>query len=467
MHFMTVIELIVFIAFLLLIAGIVLFLTHLHKRFFNYNSLVELFLHILRSYFLLAIFVIPVTYYFFPKIELRQIWLGLIVLLIFHIFSAVLFFIIHKKKVDFFESDTDTASATQNESASSINSFILDDKLKESILDKLTFRNDKDFNKQVPEFYDQFQWINNSSDIKNDQGKSGIGLYTPLDQIKDINAFFIKSNQILNQNGLLSVRITPLEYKEEKLKDDLGNLIFKLAYPFYFFWYRALPKMRIVGPVCLFLTGGRNRWISKTEIAGRMYYCGFDLLFSIMKGSDYLLIARKSHPPLLSKIPSYHGLITLERVGYKGKIIKIHKLRTMYPYSEFLQKKVFEENQISTTGKFNNDYRITNLGRFFRKYWIDEFPQLLEWSRGYIKLVGIRAMSKHFFSLYPDRYKALYKQVKPGIFSPLFDENNTGFNDIVKIEQAYLESYLKQPIITDIKYFFFIIFQILKGTRSK
>jgi lipopolysaccharide/colanic/teichoic acid biosynthesis glycosyltransferase len=200
---------------------------------------------------------------------------------------------------------------------------------------------------------------------------------------------------------------------------------------------------------------------------GRLYYCGFDVLSTLKKDPYFMLIARKAHDPLISKEPSYHALITLERVGLKGEIIKIHKLRTMYPYSEFLQKKVYEENRLASTGKFNNDYRITDLGRIFRKYWIDELPQLLDWLRGYIKIVGIRAMSRHFFSLYPDDYKTLYKKVKPGILAPLFDEKNDGFEDIVKIEQHYLESYLGKPIATDIKYFFLIIFQIIKGTRSK
>jgi lipopolysaccharide/colanic/teichoic acid biosynthesis glycosyltransferase len=215
------------------------------------------------------------------------------------------------------------------------------------------------------------------------------------------------------------------------------------------------------------ITYGKSKWISKTEIMGRLYYCGFDVLKSFMQKQYLMIIARKTHSPLLSKEPSYHAIVALERVGYHGNMIKIHKLRTMYPYSEFLQKKVFEENQLSSTGKFNNDYRITNLGRFFRKYWIDELPQLLEWLRGYIKIVGIRAMSRHYFSLYPIEYQTLYKNVKPGILSPLFDEKNAGFDEIVKTEQEYLKSYVKHPIVTDLRYFFLIIFLIVRGTRSK
>jgi lipopolysaccharide/colanic/teichoic acid biosynthesis glycosyltransferase len=149
-----------------------------------------------------------------------------------------------------------------------------------------------------------------------------------------------------------------------------------------------------------------------------------------------------------------------------GNIIKIRKIRSMYPYSEFLQKDVFESNQLDTSGKFNDDPRITGIGKFIRKYWIDEIPQFFELLSGKIKLVGIRAMSEHYFSLYSDDYKQLYYQVKPGIISPIFDDN-CPFSEIERIEKEYLISYIESPLRTDVKYFFKTILKILKGTRSK
>jgi lipopolysaccharide/colanic/teichoic acid biosynthesis glycosyltransferase len=139
----------------------------------------------------------------------------------------------------------------------------------------------------------------------------------------------------------------------------------------------------------------------------------------------------------------------------------------MYPYSEFIQKKVYEDAQLTSTGKFENDFRITKIGKLLRKYWVDEIPQLLDWLRGKIKLVGIRAMSQHYFGLYPKEYQELYYKVKPGIISPIFDEKTIGFAEIVRIEQKYLESYLINPIRTDIKYFFITLKHVLKGVRSK
>ena len=67
----------------------------------------------------------------------------------------------------------------------------------------------------------------------------------------------------------------------------------------------------------------------------------------------------------------------------------------------------------------------------------------------------IVATSPQFLSLYPQKVYDLYIQIKPGLVPPIFDESTDGFDDIVKIELAYLERYLKAPIKTDIQYFWY------------
>ena len=208
--------------------------------------------------------------------------------------------------------------------------------------------------------------------------------------------------------------------------------------------------------------------MSRVEVWGRLAYCGFDMVQEKVIGTEIYLIARKTKTPADNPKPSWYPVITLDRVGLYGQIIKIHKIRTMYPYSEFLQKRVFEENKLSATGKFNEDYRVTRAGRIMRKYWLDELPQCIDWLRGEIKLVGIRAMSLHFFSLYPREYQELFISVKPGILSPVFDADTPDFNQIVETESQYLRSYVNRPVHTDISYFFKAIDQIiLRGTRSQ
>jgi lipopolysaccharide/colanic/teichoic acid biosynthesis glycosyltransferase len=182
---------------------------------------------------------------------------------------------------------------------------------------------------------------------------------------------------------------------------------------------------------------------------------------------ELFLIAQKAADPIRTRRPSYYPIIALERVGLGGHIIRAHKVRTMYPFSEFLQQDIHEAHSLGTTGKFAGDSRITRYGRFLRKYWLDETPQILDWWRGDIKLIGLRAMSRHYFSLYPPEFQALYLKVKPGLVPPVFGESTRGFQDIVDIERRYLESYLRRPVRTDIGSFLGTLHDIvLKGVRS-
>jgi lipopolysaccharide/colanic/teichoic acid biosynthesis glycosyltransferase len=288
-----------------------------------------------------------------------------------------------------------------------------------------------------------------------------------LNDLQDINSELEKIYSGLNNGGYLLVPYTELGTFE-------NNYLYSGLKPFQFFrkihyylYHRAMPKIPYINLLYKAISGGKNKVISKAEAWGRLCYSGFDVDEELLTGNITLIKARKTFTRSENPNPSFSPVITLNRVSLGGHIIKIHKVRSMYPYSEFLQKKVFEMSNLSSTGKFNNDFRITVFGKLFRKYWIDELPQLADWLSGEIKLVGIRAMSQHYFSLYTKEYQELYFKVKPGIFSPIFDEKTASFEDIQRIEQEYLESYIKQPLMTDVRYFFKTISHILKGVRSK
>lgn len=81
------------------------------------------------------------------------------------------------------------------------------------------------------------------------------------------------------------------------------------------------------------------------------------------------------------------------RVGKNGKLFKMYKFRSMVKDAhEILQKnpellKQYKKNSY----KIQGDPRITSVGRFIRKYSIDEFPQFVNILRGEMTLVGPRA----------------------------------------------------------------------------
>ena len=186
-----------------------------------------------------------------------------------------------------------------------------------------------------------------------------------------------------------------------------------------------------------------------------------------MIGSTLYFIAQKLNTISTEETPSYSPIVKLKRVGLDGKIITIYKFRTMHPYSEFIQKDVFEDQNLNPYGKFNSDFRITNWGRVLRKLWIDELPQLYNWIRGDITLVGVRALSEHYLSLYPKDLQELRTQLKPGLVPPYYADMPKSFDEIIKSERKYLEKKKAKPFSTDFIYLSEALMNIVfRGARS-
>ena len=138
----------------------------------------------------------------------------------------------------------------------------------------------------------------------------------------------------------------------------------------------------------------------------------------------------------------------------------------MHPYSEFIQEDVFKQNKLNDAGKLANDFRLTNWGKFLRKYWIDELPQFLNFLKGDVVLIGPRALSKHF-SLYPKDLQLLRTSIRPGLIPPYYADMPKNFDEIIQSERSFLLKKAKNPNLTPIKYFFKSIFNIIiKGARS-
>jgi lipopolysaccharide/colanic/teichoic acid biosynthesis glycosyltransferase len=227
------------------------------------------------------------------------------------------------------------------------------------------------------------------------------------------------------------------------------------------------PNLPLLRKVYYAFSSGKKRAISFPEALGRLYYCGFEICNYETSENFIYFVAKKITEPAAKGNPLYGPLIKLKRVGKGGKIINVYKLRTMHPYSEFIQKYVYEKNQLAEGGKIKRDFRVTSWGKYFRKYWLDEWPMLINLMRGDLKIVGVRPISAHYLSLYSEELRQLRHKFKPGILPPFYYDLPKTLDEIIGSEIRYLMAYSRNPVKTDIKYFFRIIGNILlKKARS-
>jgi lipopolysaccharide/colanic/teichoic acid biosynthesis glycosyltransferase len=112
---------------------------------------------------------------------------------------------------------------------------------------------------------------------------------------------------------------------------------------------------------------------------------------------------------LAIKIESHGPVFFIQpRLGLNGSIFRIYKFRSMVTDQSSFQK---------TTKVYENDPRITRVGKFLRKTSLDEIPQLFNIIKGEMSFIGPRPPLPYFPKKYED-YTDFEKQrfiVKPGI----------------------------------------------------
>ena len=105
-----------------------------------------------------------------------------------------------------------------------------------------------------------------------------------------------------------------------------------------------------------------------------------------------------------------------ERVGYRGKPLRILKLRTMVADSDDVEKHLSPEQlaQWRSERKVEDDPRVTRVGRFLRRTSLDELPQFLNVLAGSMSIVGPRPVVADELPAYGTDVDA-FLSMKPGI----------------------------------------------------
>lgn len=285
---------------------------------------------------------------------------------------------------------------------------------------------------------------------------------------KKLNNYFNLINKSLVIGEIYEDDFESYNHRNKKIINGSFYPLNKFLLIFDVFFHRIIPKLKIFKKIYFKLTNGKNRAFSKAEIYGRLYYCGFEIVQEKNLNDRVFFSARKIKENKIIKSLNYGLFIKLERLGKYNKIFKVYKIRTMSPYSEYLQKYIFNKNKLDLDGKIKNDFRISSKGKILRKFWIDELPMIFNIFKGQMKLVGVRPISKHYFNLYDKELQDLRSQCKPGFIPPFYVDLPSTFDEIMESEKKYLKSYKKHPLKTDLKYFV-IAFKnvLLGGVRSK
>ena len=306
----------------------------------------------------------------------------------------------------------------------------------------------------------------NIDTLKNDSLQLLINRHK-FNDFKRLNDYLRLINSKIELGGYISGCGETIDVIYEKYMNNYSKPIGLLLYGIHFIFKRVIPKLPVTKELDYVFSRGRNRTISRTEILGRLVYCGFKVIKTFKYNNKFYFIAAKVNVPYEKENPSYGPFISLKRIGRNGEIINIYKFRTMHPYAEYIQDYVFEKNNLEKGGKMKNDFRITGWGKIFRKLWIDELPQFINFFRGDIKLVGVRALSPHYFNLYPKDFQEYRIKFKPGLLPPYYVDLPESMEEIVASEKKYLEAYSKYKFLIDIKYATIIMFNIIfRGKRS-
>lgn len=289
-----------------------------------------------------------------------------------------------------------------------------------------------------------------------------------LNDVRWINRYFLTAHTRLEAGGYLVGHAQTIATRRGYYAYRYPRPFDSIFYSLNFLWHRACPKLPWIQKFYFAVTKGRNRLISRAEILGRLYFCGFKVLAEEEIGHRFYFVAQKVKEPSFDENPTYGPLIKLRRFGQGGRPLEVLKFRTMFPYSEYLQEYVYEHQQLDRGGKFNNDFRVTGWGRFMRRTWLDELPMFWNWVKGEMQLLGVRPLSAQYLGLYRDDIKDLRAQVKPGLLPPFYADMPKSLDEIMASEERYIKAYLKNPLLTQCRYFWKCFVNIVfKGKRSQ
>jgi exopolysaccharide biosynthesis polyprenyl glycosylphosphotransferase len=142
------------------------------------------------------------------------------------------------------------------------------------------------------------------------------------------------------------------------------------------------------------------------------------------------------------------------RCGMNGRLFKLLKFRTMVENAEALRKDLEDRNEMSgPVFKIADDPRVTRVGRWLRRFSLDELPQLFNVLKGEMSLVGPRPPIPAEVQSY-ERWQRRRLSMKPGLtcFWQIGGRNQIDFEEWMELDLKYIDNWsLKLDIIILLK----------------
>lgn len=190
-------------------------------------------------------------------------------------------------------------------------------------------------------------------------------------------------------------------------------------------------------PVLVFHSGPESSWqaVAKqaVDFLGALILL---LFFSLPMLLAAILVKLTSRGPIFFK---------QQRSGVNGQPFTMYKFRSMVTDAEQRKQELAVLNEMSgPVFKVTNDPRITTVGRWLRKFSIDEFPQLINVLRGEMSLVGPRPLPVEEVKRFDDFAHRRRLSVKPGLTClwQISGRNQiTNFKDWVRLDLEYIDNW--------------------------
>ncbi len=283
-----------------------------------------------------------------------------------------------------------------------------------------------------------------------------------LNDFTNINKHLKTIHQSLRWGGIFIGRAETLAHHKRCIYAEHNEIAGKATFLYEFIVKRALPKLFGFRYLYRKLQILKHHVMSRCEILGRLLYCGFEIVG--LRETDkflYFIVSKKTKP--LTEKPNQGLLIKIKKIGLHGRTINLYKLRTMHAYASYLHDYILRNLKIDNEGKVVHDFRKTGWGKVLRIMWLDELPQVINFLKGEVSLVGLRPLSREFLLHYPDDWRKERLTIRPGIIPPYYADCPQSFEGIIESEKKYMRLKKRYPVTTDIFYLFRVLLNFIAG----